>query len=1242
MIIFLGGTCNQSTWRDKLIPHLAVDYFNPVVEHWDEQCYERELIARETADFCLFVITPKIEGLFALAEVVDTSYKRTDRTIYCYLEEDGDESFTEQQLSILEDIGRLVEGNGAVWLKSLDEIADFFRQASQIKPPESENDIFDVFISYGRRHSKEFAVQLRQSLIDQGYKVWLDTENIAIAVEFQQKIDEGIRYAHNFCFILSPHSVNSEYCNRELQTALALNKRIIPIHHMDMGASEGDIPEKLQKLNWMMFNSNRTYTQTLSMLVFALNQHKEVLHPHCELLLHADKWVNSLKSHEHLLYGQAMSNACNWLTNVRRAKELEVFPLDEHTSFINASRLYHQDELSDICVVHHSNDQTQVNKLCHSLIQRGYVTVTETLDNVQSCSLDKLLYRRLRTATFIVVVASDGITHTSAWKYVRDYVQSNQKVSFTLLENLSPEKGSDLGQIIRFDAKANNEELCELLLHHLEQDKDYLSLRNNLFCRAAQWGERKSDGILLTNTELVDYQQFLAIAQVRSTFGAPQSLVDFIEYSAQELEQRVDNCVDIFVCADAEDNHFAHRLKRRLRELEKSVHYGDPGYSDQDYALFKEMMTSSSRVLVVLPRQASNLVDSLLEMASDLNKPITFIKLKRFREAKYDQCYQTHCHAAFEVDEQLEVSLTQLLAKISGNTEYLESYRYWSQKLHFWKEQNNAEEFLLGNTESILASAWLKGALAHANEPKPSESLVQFIDDSRGYVEQAKRSERRNKTRLKVFSVLSLVLCCVSLLLGVNAVKDGKIAEAQTLAIQLKNTELEKKTEEANKLAKQAELARLKAQEKTLLAMAQTELANKQKLRAETERENAQKQKDLALILKSQAERAQRAALSHQAEAQNQADKALRLKQIAEIEALIYQAQIQNEGVERITLAVRAYKRLLSLNADVRNNILYNLLYREIKPNLSSIHAHIEPVQHLSFIKEKSSLLSIDRSNRFVSHQFTQRDGLIKQFEYQLPFKVIQLLSNEQRSVLLSEAGVVYEINEKEAKWELVRLASNFNAERILTLSGELTWVQSGEKILALQPNRERQTKHVINGAGELFVNQDMTYAFSHTEGNLILWQLQGEQFHIVWQEPYHSKVTHAEFVANRLVFVDTNSVFSSYVIDGQNDVRLSRRGKAHEHPISSAFYVASKQQMVSTGVGGTIKFWPFGVNTSNRTPIEIQHSNWVYSATHVENDDASFIYLGTDSGHIVPLPLDIQYLVVQAENIIAKGTNEL
>ena len=42
MKVFLGGTCNESTWRDDLIKALKINYFNPVVEDWTPDCQQEE------------------------------------------------------------------------------------------------------------------------------------------------------------------------------------------------------------------------------------------------------------------------------------------------------------------------------------------------------------------------------------------------------------------------------------------------------------------------------------------------------------------------------------------------------------------------------------------------------------------------------------------------------------------------------------------------------------------------------------------------------------------------------------------------------------------------------------------------------------------------------------------------------------------------------------------------------------------------------------------------------------------------------------------------------------------------------------------------------------------------------------------------------------------------------------------------------------------------------------------------
>jgi len=126
--VFLGGTVNNSTWRNKLIPQLKVDFFNPVVEEWTDEAYKQELYEREHCDFCLYVVTPKISSFYSIAEAVDDSNKRPLKTIFCYLLEDEGQKFSDFQLKSMNAIGKMVQKNGAQWLNTLDEVALFLNK----------------------------------------------------------------------------------------------------------------------------------------------------------------------------------------------------------------------------------------------------------------------------------------------------------------------------------------------------------------------------------------------------------------------------------------------------------------------------------------------------------------------------------------------------------------------------------------------------------------------------------------------------------------------------------------------------------------------------------------------------------------------------------------------------------------------------------------------------------------------------------------------------------------------------------------------------------------------------------------------------------------------------------------------------------------------------------------------------------------------------------------------------------
>jgi len=123
--VFLGGTCNNSTWREKLIKKLKVPFFNPVVKNWNEEAQKREIEQRETAAFVLYVITPLMKGVYSVAEAVDDSNKRPDKTLFCILEKDDKKEFDKSELKSLNQVKKMVKNNGAKTFNALDEIAEF-------------------------------------------------------------------------------------------------------------------------------------------------------------------------------------------------------------------------------------------------------------------------------------------------------------------------------------------------------------------------------------------------------------------------------------------------------------------------------------------------------------------------------------------------------------------------------------------------------------------------------------------------------------------------------------------------------------------------------------------------------------------------------------------------------------------------------------------------------------------------------------------------------------------------------------------------------------------------------------------------------------------------------------------------------------------------------------------------------------------------------------------------------------
>src|SRR5215472_5420582 len=191
----------------------------------------------------------------------------------------------------------------------------------------------DLFISYSRK-DKDFVRRLDESLKSRGREAWVDWEDIRPTEDFMQAIYGAIEGVDTFVFVLTPDSVASVVCGREIAHAAALNKRMVPIVARDVNADT--VPEALAKLNWIFFRDSDDFEKATDTLISALDTDLKWVHAHTRLLTRAIEWNANARNNSFVLRGDDLRSAEQWLAEAGAQKERQ--PTALQTEYIIASR----------------------------------------------------------------------------------------------------------------------------------------------------------------------------------------------------------------------------------------------------------------------------------------------------------------------------------------------------------------------------------------------------------------------------------------------------------------------------------------------------------------------------------------------------------------------------------------------------------------------------------------------------------------------------------------------------------------------------------------------------------------------------------------------------------------------------------------------------------------------------------------------------------------------------------------
>ncbi len=200
----------------------------------------------------------------------------------------------------------------------------------------------DAFISYSHR-DRDFAVRLQRALKDSGKAIWVDESGIPSGASWAEDLKGAIEDADSFVFVISPNSVASEECKRELSYAAQLHKRIIPLNLSPTPLD--DLPETLKAVQFVpprgLFEndpdpkSENTFENSLPLLITTIDTDLDATREHTEWAKKALEWDKHTRDRSFLLSGSELDAAEQWL--VRRTDKGPE-PTDLQKSYLLASR----------------------------------------------------------------------------------------------------------------------------------------------------------------------------------------------------------------------------------------------------------------------------------------------------------------------------------------------------------------------------------------------------------------------------------------------------------------------------------------------------------------------------------------------------------------------------------------------------------------------------------------------------------------------------------------------------------------------------------------------------------------------------------------------------------------------------------------------------------------------------------------------------------------------------------------
>ncbi|WP_414550925.1 toll/interleukin-1 receptor domain-containing protein, partial [Anabaena sp. CCY 0017] len=658
--------------------------------------------------------------------------------------------------------------------------------------------IYDAFISYGRADSKAFATNLNQKLAAAGLNVWFDQNDIPAAVDYQKQIDDGIEKAHNFLFIISPHSVNSPYCLKEIELAIKLNKRIIPLLQVEKisqevwqkrnpNGTEDDWKEYQQKglhsifpkmhptiskINWIRFADNLadfdTYFQDL---LNAISKHQDYVEQHTNFLLQALEWSRNQQQTNYFLVGEERGKAEKWLKQRFTEEQPPCIPTDLHCEFICESIKNSHNLLSQVFLAAADTDEAIKDKIRKTLMRESFTVWTNKTDIKTGTAFPEAINQGIEGAdNFVYLISWDSLNSEYCQQELNQALANNKRIIPLLVAETDSEliplqlKQLQFIDFTKSDSEAEYRLSADKLLQELKKEPSYYEKHKILLVKAQKWQrQNKNPSLLLRGYNLQHFEAWLKVAKQREDYPPLPLQEEFITASLNKPEEA---SLEVFISYSRTDSDLARKLNDALQELGKTTWFDQESIAtgtDFQQEINRGIASSDNFVFIISPKSVNSpYCAEEVEYARKLGKrfvtilhrPLSADELKNLPPALANvQWLDFNQHGG-----EFSANFNELVRTLDTDRDHVRSHTKWSQRAKEWDEKGKNEDLLLRGSEFTVAEEWLKTAETENKNPATTDLHRELIHKSREAIAAQEKQDKRQILLLRSLLTGAIVL----------------------------------------------------------------------------------------------------------------------------------------------------------------------------------------------------------------------------------------------------------------------------------------------------------------------------------------------------------------------------------------------------------------------------------------------------------------------------------------------------